>query len=246
MVPPMLAREYDDRDPSGFWLSEKLDGVRAIWDGEKFFSRNGKAFRAPAEIVAAMPSGVVIDGELFAGREKFQSSLSAVRSGKWDQLRFMVFDLVMDAPFEARQKALNAVQMPSFCEILPQVKCEGLPHLDQFEASIIDQGGEGVMLREPGSRYVYGRSSSLMKLKRFSCAEATVVGYEPGAGKYAALVGALIVTMAGVTFRVGSGLCDEDRESPPKIGAEITVSYFGLTDGGIPRFPTFLCGRNYE
>jgi DNA ligase 1 len=244
---PMLAREYeDDINPVGWWLSEKLDGVRAIWTGSEFISRNGKAFKVPADMIAAMPRGVVLDGELFAGRGNFQRAISLVKKGDWSGLEYVVFDLISADLFEARQSALSTVQLPVFCRILSQVKCKSADHLDALETEILSNGGEGVMLREAGSRYHHGRSLALLKLKRYNCTEAEVIGYESGAGRITGMIGALIVKMGETVFRVGSGLFDEDRQSPPKIGAQVTISYFGLTTAGIPRHPSFLAGRDYE
>ena len=78
--PPMLAKNWDKTmRPDGWWMSEKLDGVRAIWDGEHFRSRGGNIFHAPAWFKAGLPA-LPLDGELFVGRGKFNDAVSIVWS----------------------------------------------------------------------------------------------------------------------------------------------------------------------
>jgi len=102
-------------------------------------------------------------------------------------------------------------------------------------------GGEGLMLRQSGSRYEAGRSSSLLKVKRFHGAEACVVGHEPGRCRHKGRLGALLVQMAdGTRFAVGTGLSDSERGNPPPLGSVITFRYQELSDGGVPRFPSFV------
>ena len=244
---PMLARDYDDYfpDATGWWMSEKLDGVRAIWNGTDFVSRNGKVFPAPDYMKRQMPD-VMLDGELFCGRGQFQTTISNVKSGKWLDIDYKVFDVIDDAPFEARQATLRALDLPCWCEVVEQVQCLSSEHLEQFEDSILSDGGEGVMLRKPGSLYTHGRSMDLLKIKRFQSDEAEVIGYEDGKGRNAGRVGALIARYAGQMFKLGTGLTDAERENPPSIGSLVTFSFFGLTDAGKPRHPVFFGVRDYE
>src|SRR5580704_4856852 len=64
--------------PSSYWLSEKLDGVGAYWNGSQFLSRQGNLFHAPDWFVAGLPN-TPLDGELWLGRKKFQRTVSIVR-----------------------------------------------------------------------------------------------------------------------------------------------------------------------
>src|SRR5688572_1079238 len=60
--PLLLAHSWDnDRDLGGWWMSEKLDGVRAYWDGRRFISRLGNPYVAPDWFVAGLPA-VPLDG----------------------------------------------------------------------------------------------------------------------------------------------------------------------------------------
>lgn len=243
---PMLAKAYAGSDPSGWWMSEKLDGVRAVWNGENFISRNGKTFPAPDAMKAQMPKGVKLDGELYGGRGKFQPTAGKVRSGKWDGITFQAFDVINDQPFELRQAKLATIKLPAWCEVVEQTKCLSIEHLEQYERDLVAAGAEGVMIRKPASRYIHSRSTSLLKIKRFKTDEAEVIGYQDGKGKHANRVGALIAIFAGQVFKIGTGMTDEERETPPAIGSVVTFSFFELTDGGKPRFPVFIGVRDYE
>ena len=97
------------------------------------------------------------------------------------------------------------------------------------------------MLHHQAARYQDGRNAGLIKLKPYDDAEAVVVGYSPGRGKYQGLVGALVVQdEQGRRFRLGSGLSDAEREQPPALGARVTYRYNGLTSSGLPRFARYL------
>jgi DNA ligase-1 len=97
------------------------------------------------------------------------------------------------------------------------------------------------MLRKPGSRYVAGRSDTLLKVKSFLDSEARVVGHQAGTGKHKGRLGALLVELPnGTRFKVGTGMSDAERNEPPAVGEIITFRYQELTDAGVPRFPSFI------
>jgi DNA ligase-1 len=250
--PILLAHKWEvDHDPTGWWMSEKLDGVRAYWDGETFVSRLGNSFVAPAWFTADLPADT-LDGELWVARKKFQRAISIVRSADagddWREVCFVVFDAPnAKGGFEDRaahaRRVLAKAGAPH-ARWLDHVPCTGFDHLREELARVEALGGEGLMLRQPGSPYVVGRSSSLRKVKTFQDAEARVVGHAPGAGKHKGRVGALVVELAdGTRFNVGTGLSDAEREAPPAIGAIITFRYQELSDDGVPRFPSYVGER---
>src|SRR4030095_7170834 len=77
--PLLLAHPWESHvDLTGWWMSEKLDGVRAYWDGKHFISRLGHRFHAPAWFTAGLPE-TPLDGELWGGRKNFQRTISIVR-----------------------------------------------------------------------------------------------------------------------------------------------------------------------
>lgn len=248
--PPLLLAERWDgaTDPTGWWLSEKLDGVRAFWDGKQLWSRLGNILHAPDWFVAGLPD-VPLDGELWLGRKQFQKAVSIVRrqdkSDHWKDIRYVVFDAPkLEKDFEKRMAFLHEClggKAHSFASPHEQLRCQGLDHLrselDRLEAL----GGEGLMMRRAGSRYESGRSTTLLKVKRFHDAEARVLKHQPGAGRHKGRLGALFVELAdGTTFAVGTGFSDAEREAPPPIGSTITFRYQELSDGGVPRFPSYV------
>jgi DNA ligase 1 len=250
-APPglLLANAWNNTfDVSGWWMSEKLDGVRAYWDGKTFYSRLGNQFLAPDWFTASLPD-VPLDGELWGGRKQFQKTMGIVRrqdrSDHWKFVSFLVFDAPkMNAHFEERlafvQNILQ-VRPSAYARPLEHTRCRGLDHLHAELARIEALGGEGLMMREPGSKYDVGRSSSLLKVKTFVDAEARVIDHLPGTGRHRGRTGALLVELPnGKQFSVGTGLSDQERETPPSVGSIITFRYQELTDGGVPRFPSFV------
>jgi DNA ligase-1 len=249
----LLAETWNEEiDPSGYWLSEKLDGVRAYWDGTGFFSRNGNPFAAPEWFTRGLPN-TPLDGELWIGRKQFQRTVSIVRRSDaaelWNDVRFLIFDApTLAQPFEQRFQAVMELihgNLPFYAHVLCQTVCKGREHLEDVLARIEALGGEGVMLRRPGSKYVPRRSDTLLKVKSFFDCDATVVGHEPGKGRHKGRLGALEVELAnGTRCAVGTGLTDAQRDRPPSIGTAIRLKYQELTDGGVPRFPVFAGVRS--
>lgn len=245
---PMLPSVYVGEDPSGLLLSEKFDGVRAVWDGEKLVSRNGLAFNAPGWFLSGLPRDVPLDGELWGGRGCFQKTAGVVRSGygDWSCINFMVFDCIDAGPYTARLKRIQATDLPDHCRIVDQVPCGSTADFDRFECGVVSNGGEGVVLRDPAGFYEQGRTKTVLKYKRARDAEGTVLGYTEGRGRFFGAVGALVCEFNGLRFKLSAGLDDELRYHPPSIGTMVTFSFSDLTVRGIPRHPVFIGSRDYE
>lgn len=249
----LLAHTWEnDVDLTDWWISEKLDGVRAYWDGREFISRQGNVYHAPEFFTAGLPA-TPLDGELWLGRKAFQRCVSIVRrqdkSDHWQSIRFLAFDLpAAGGPFEERMDQLRdllASSRPPFAEMHQHQRCGGLGHLREELAKVEALGGEGLMLRQPGSKYEVGRSTTLLKVKTFHDAEARVIEHLAGAGRHKGRLGALAVELPdGTTFSVGTGFSDAQRQNPPAIGSLITFRYQELSDRGVPRFPSFVCVRS--
>lgn len=253
-APPLQLAEVfrPHHDIAHYLVSEKLDGVRAYWDGRQLLSRGGHPFAAPEWFLAGFPA-TPLDGELWLGRGRFDELSAAVRryepiDGEWRQIRFMVFDLpASELPFEARLAALErlfaGLSSPwlALVEQQPVTDRAGLAaRLDEVEAG----GGEGLMLRHRHSLYLAGRNEDLLKLKRHQDAEAVVLAHLPGQGKYEGQLGALLVqTPDGRRFRLGTGFSDEQRRRPPAVGSTVSYRYRGETAAGLPRFASFLRER---
>ncbi|WP_418140922.1 DNA ligase [Marinobacter sp. MA] len=239
----------------GYWVSEKLDGVRAYWTGERFLSRGGHDYRAPEWFTKGFPDHP-LDGELWMGRGRFAELSGAVRQevpddDDWQRIRFMVFDLPdKEATFDQRLTRLRVlveeVGSP-YMALVDQQRASTHEKLMQRLDEAVDGGAEGLMLRLGGSGYRSGRSNDLLKVKQYQDAEALVVRHLPGQGKFEGLMGSLLVELEdGRQFRIGSGFTDGERASPPDPGTTITFKYYGLTATGLPRFASFLRIRNDE
>lgn len=247
---PMLAGVFHDAGDLSPWLvSEKLDGVRARWDGHRLLTRNGDPIDAPRWFTAGWPAQAM-DGELWIARGEFQRISDLVRALRtdddaWKPVRFMAFDLPGDAGrFAQRASRLRELVVRANA---PQLGAIAQTHvgdratLDARLRAVVAAGGEGLVLHRATAHYQGGRSDDLLKYKPADDAEARVVGYRPGKGKYAGMVGALLVVDAsGRRFALGSGLSDAQRRNPPQPGTWVTFRYNGLTAKGNPRFARFL------
>lgn len=252
----LLAQTWDGvQDPTGWWMSEKLDGVRALWDGEQFVSRLGNKFYAPDSFKRHFRHvKTKLDGELWMGRKKFQKTVSIVRrqSGEWQDVYFLVFDMPdAEGSFENRKKQLNDLFIKHFSDNttvfqVAQTPCTGIRHLKEYLADIERGGGEGIMLRQPESLYEAGRSNTLLKVKSFKDEEAIVVGHYQGKGKHRGRLGGIEVQLnSGVVFRIGTGFSDAERKDPPPVGSVVTFRYQELSTAGVPRFPAYV-GRRID
>lgn len=249
--PLMLANIYRDDIPlADYWVSEKLDGVRGYWDGKQLLTRGGELVHAPAWFTAGWPA-IPLDGELWAGRGKFAQAVSTIRQIQagdeaWRGIRFMLFDLpAHPGSFSERDAELKRV--------VARIGHVWVGHVEQFRVQdtaalqatldrVVKLGGEGLMLHRGSALYRAERNDDLLKLKPYLDAEARVVAYLPGQGKYAGMLGALEVeTESGLRFRLGSGLSDTERRTPPPLGCWVSYRYNGVNEAtGIPRFARFL------
>lgn len=249
----LLAQDYQDNiDVRQYWVSEKLDGVRAYWDGKQLISRGGNIIQAPAWFTADFPPRP-LDGELWLARQQFAQILSTVSkqqpvNSEWQQLAYYIFELPQaEGTFTERIRMMQLLvqqQNSPYLQLVPQFRVADRATLLATLTQLEQAGAEGLMLHHQDAHYKTGRSADLLKLKTYQDAEATVIGYRPGRGKYQGMVGALIVrTPEGLEFAIGSGLTDALRQTPPAIGSEITYRYNGYTSNGIPRFARFLRER---
>ena len=251
---PMLAKDaLPGADPAGFLVSEKLDGVRALWDGRALWFRSGLAIAAPADFLAQLPPAAM-DGELWLGRGQFETLVGTVRrsspmAGAWQGVRFMAFDMPLQpGPFAERAAVLAVLSQrqdnPAWAAV-PQQRVANAPALQALLAQTVQAGGEGLMLHRASALWQAGRSDALLKFKPLADAEAQVLAHVPGQGRHAGRVGALRVrTPDGLEFKLGTGLTDAQRERPPALGSWVTYTYRGITDAGLPRFASFLRVRD--
>ena len=246
----LLAEAYRNQvDVGQYLVSEKLDGVRGIWDGQTLRFRSGRTINAPAWFLDGLPKRP-LDGELWMGRGTFERLSGIVRrevsdDAEWRQVRYMIFELP-GAPGTFAQRA------EQIRETVKQANVPWLREIEQFRVvdrdslkkrmkEVVKAGGEGLMLHRADAPYETGRSDTLLKMKPWEDAEAVVIGHLPGKGKHAGQMGALRVRAEdGREFSLGNGFTDRVRSDPPPVGTTVTYRYHDLTRTGLPRFASFL------
>jgi len=229
-------------------MSEKLDGIRAYWDGKQLLSRGGKVIHAPKWFLEDYPP-FAIDGELWSKHKDFENISSIVRdqvpSKEWQEIKHYIFE-VPDAEgglFERLEKVRP--YKSEYIKIIPQIVIKNEAAMPEFLKYVESKGGEGVVVRDPNAPYINKRTSKALKVKSFLDAECEVVGHKKGKGKYSNVLGSLKCKLPnGILFSIGSGFSNDERKYPPHLGSIITFKYQELTKYGKPRFPVFLRVRD--
>jgi DNA ligase-1 len=232
-----------------YLVSEKFDGVRALWDGRRLITRGGLIINAPPWFTAGFPSQP-LDGELWMGRGRFARVSGTVRTLEpnpkdWQKVRYVLFDLpAAEGNFAQRFAMLERLveQAPSTrLQLAAQQPIEDHQALKAKLERVVAAGGEGLMLHRHTALYRAGRSSDLLKVKPYLEGEAVVLEHLPGRGKYLGMLGSMLVEEPnGTRFKLGSGLSDAERAAPPAIGSIVSFKYHGRTKFGRPRFASFL------
>lgn len=244
----MLAGEYRAGLPlNKYYVSEKFDGIRAYWDGQRLFSKSGRILSPPNYFIRNFPN-YALDGELWAGRGQFETTLSIVQSdnkSRWSQLTLMVFDMPDEkGPFSARVEKMRVLKSnikSPYIKFIQQEKLDSESHLMMRLKKITAEGAEGLMLHHESAHYPGKPGVDLLKLKPEYQGIAKVIKINPGKGKFAGLLGSLTVKDAnGQTFKIGSGFTIQDRKSNFKLGDHIRYRYSGYTRSGKPRHAVFI------
>lgn len=253
-APPkaQLAKVYDEEnvhDISNYLVSEKYDGVRAIWTGEQLLTRQGNPISAPEWFTEPLPV-IWLDGELWTRRQDFDALSGIVRTqtpddGLWREVKYMVFDMPdADLPFEQRYNNYSRLVEQINAEHIQAVKQQRFNSnhaLSEHLQTLVENGAEGLMLHLATAHHHPSRTDALLKLKPYFDDEAEVIAHLPGRGKYTGMLGALRVrNQQGIEFSIGTGFTDAERADPPPIGSVITYKYHGFTKNDVPRFASFL------
>jgi len=162
----MHGGDWAGEDLAGWWISEKLHGCRAYWDGDAMWTRNGNQVRIPAAWRAWLPA-IELDGELWAGHGGFTAARLATQYGRFTPaMRFMVFDARLPGDFLDRQAALHSALVANPCAA--KVSHTRAPStaaaLEQLRA-VRARGGEGIIARHPRNVYAAGLTREILKLK---------------------------------------------------------------------------------
>ena len=240
----LLLKTYKDQNVSGWVMSEKLDGIRAYWDGEKLLTRKGNRIYPPKWFIKDLPP-FELDGELWTKRADFENISSIVRdkipSDAWQNITYNIFE-VPNAKGGLFQRLKKIEPYCSkYLKIIKQTKIKSKKQLKEFLTLIESKNGEGVVVRDPKVPYINKRTSKALKVKTFYDEECMVIGYNNGKGKFDGLVGSIKCKLTnGIIFNIGSGLTNILRKNPPVIGDIVTFKYKEFTSYGKPRFPVYL------
>lgn len=230
----MKYHTFKDQDVIGWFASEKFDGMFFYWDGEKLLTSRGNVLYAPSWwINKHMPKGIQLEGELWAGYGNFQTVCSVCRkkypTNDWMKIEPKIFNIPKMGVF--------------FKDLKPEIEKFGLTYWEITDEDtlwrvfrdVTNRGGEGIVIRSPYNVYTEGRSSTCLKLKRIQDAEATIIGYAMGRGKYSGMLGAYIINWNDKIFEIGTGMDDAERANPRPIGSIVRFHYRELTNSGVPK-----------
>jgi DNA ligase-1 len=251
---PMLAKDFKKEMKKvtfPCYVQPKLDGMRSLGtEDDGFMSRTGKAIDTLGHIVLAGLQDVVLDGELYAHGISFQENMKLIKKYRphlTEQVKYHVYDIVMDAPFEYRHRSLsyliNTIKNPHI-ELVPTFLVNNQEEINTFHQQFIAAGYEGTMVRHSEEGYaVNKRSSQLLKYKDFIDFAYKVTDVIPSESRpEQGVVVCSIDPLETMTFNCGMKFSHADREEilankQNYIGKMAEVRFFEYTDGGIPRFP---------
>lgn len=152
-----------------------MDGVRGYWNGDQLMSRHGNDLRAPKWFIQGLPTEFALDGELWMGMGTTHENIMTVlksKNGDWNQIGYHLFDIPSSfGTYEERMKEMEVIKFPPHVHVVEPRRCKGTEHMYEYLGLITAAKGEGIMLREPLSKYDPGYTTSLLKVKAeiFSC-----------------------------------------------------------------------------
>lgn len=211
------SEKYKPHNLNGWMMSEKLDGERAVWNGEFFETRNGKKIAFPDYYKDIMPNDVALDGELWLGRNSFDDHgflrNKVCNYNKWRGARFMIFDIPTSKdPFSERYKQIkkaikkiskkfdnldykNIDLLPDECPAIRHrhKKIKNNSNVDELFKKVVAKGGEGLVLRKMDAPYEPKRCRHSLKIKPKPETEAIIIGYQEGANKNVGKLGAFVL-----------------------------------------------------
>ena len=243
---------YEDSiDISNWYMSEKLDGIRAYWDGKELFTKNRNKIFAPSWFTKDFPP-FPLDGELWTKRGDFENIQSIVLSQQeskdWENITYNIFEVPnANGDFQNRLNFLENYLKKNpnrYIKIIPQIVCKDKNHLNKFLKELLENGAEGVIIKNPNLSYEAGRTNNSLKVKEYLDDEGKVIAHN--FNKDGSFKSLKIELKNKTVFNLGGGFKKEDRLNPPKIGQFVTFKYYGLTKNGKPKFASFLRVREVE
>lgn len=149
-----------------WYMSEKLDGIRAYWNGKELISKNGNKIHAPDWFIKSFPK-FKLDGELWTKRDDFENIQSIVLDKKpsedWNKITYNIFEVPnQEGDFLKRLEKLKvwlSFNSNKYIKIIPQYKCKNKNHLDLYLEELLNKKAEGIIIKNPNLDYFTGRSS---------------------------------------------------------------------------------------
>lgn len=210
----------------GYLVSEKFDGVRALWDGKVLKSRSGKAFNAPSCWTKTLPP-FSLDGEIFVGRGKFEELLSVVNSSSaecdaWQSVKYYIFDApnasgTLENRLSIVRDFINLKQSKNLVSI-KQSPVNSRKELDIMLKSVVDSGGEGLVIRKNTAPYEPFRTKNAMKLKLYEDSECKVIAHNEGKGKFKGKLGSITCEEEILITQNGGGNLGNLSENSVNLG----------------------------
>ena len=233
-----------------WFMSEKLDGIRAYWDGKDLYTKNGNKIYAPSWFLEKFPK-FELDGELWSKRDDFENIQNIVLdinpSSKWKELTYNIFEVPNSkGDFEERLSIIKNYlnkNPNNYIKIIPQIICENQEHLESYLQELLNKKAEGIIIKNPNINYFAGRSEEVLKVKKFEDMEGEIIGHNYKDNKFKSLK---VKIENNVIFNLGGGFSDNERLNPPKTGDIVTFKYYGFTKNAKPKFASFLRVRKKE
>lgn len=247
--------KYPIKENTEFWLTEKLNGVRATLYNGNLYSRNGTVYTGLNHIINALDfafkNNLVLDGELVL-RDKtgltdnvsFRIATGIINSDAEEkpEIWFRIFDAVPLKDFESenpttlyreRRRVMSLVQdnimrrgVSDVAEVIP-VLYHGVDQrmIDVLLDKMVKEDKEGLVLNL-NCPYQRKRHKGILKIKRFYTMDLPIIGCEEGSGKLEGTLGSFIVDYKGNPLNVGSGLSDEQRKKFWEVRDELVGNCF--------------------
>lgn len=232
----------------GWKYSEKLDGVKAIFDGETLRTRAGNVFPTPKDFINELRECVgslKVEGELYLGRGTFAETATLRTNSRsiWSRVSFRIFDVNLpDLNWKQRRNLLRGCEFTKRIRLIKIHTATTLEKLETFFKRVIEKGGEGVVIANPDAFYCEGYSNNLLKWKDKNDDEAQIIGFNVGENGTLSSFNVKFISGENCVFRIGQGLKKIERQNYTKyfkIGDVITFSYELLSYSGKPRAPIF-------
>ncbi|RXK00082.1 DNA ligase [Arcobacter sp. CECT 8986] len=244
---------YKNQNIKGWYMSEKLDGIRAYWNGKNLLTKNGNKINIPKEFTKNFPK-FKLDGELWTKRDDFENIqsivLDKIPTNKWNQITYNIFE-VPNAKGDFLKRLSKAKiwfeKHPNkFIKFIPQIKCNSKKDLDKFLNKLVSQKAEGVIVKNGKLSYFKGRNNNILKVKKFFDKEGKVITINYDKNNTKRMKSLQIKLGNGVIFNLGGGFTNKQRYNPPKVGTTVTFKYYGFTKNNKPKFASFLRVRKKE